>query len=444
MLDFNTEPYNDDYNENKGFHKILFRPGYAVQARELTQLQTILQNQITRHGDAIFKQGAMVIPGQIGVDALYTDTKGIAYVKLEETLGGTDINTYLSKFEGRTLVGTSGVKAVVVKAVAAEETDPITLYVKYISAGSDNETKTFTESEILTAEDNSAYSAQVYATDAIGIASSASIERGIYYVYGHFVLCEAQMIILNKYDNIPSYRIGLLSREYTVAPEEDESLLDNAQTSYNYAAPGAHRYAISLTLTAIDPDSENDANFIELLRIKEGKILKQVKTTEYSELEKTLARRTYDESGSYTVQDFPLDVREHRNNARGEWKEATDYLIGDVVISGSSTYVAKNNGTSVSIAPTHTEGASWDGAGNTGIQWEYAERPFYNRGIFLPEDGGDESKLAIGVEPGKAYVQGYEIEKIATEYVTINKAREYTNVDNAVIPATVGDRKSVV
>ena len=45
---FNVSPYYDDYSDDKLFNRILFRPAFAVQARELTQLQTILQNQITR------------------------------------------------------------------------------------------------------------------------------------------------------------------------------------------------------------------------------------------------------------------------------------------------------------------------------------------------------------------------------------------------------------
>ena len=39
-------PYFDDYSEDKNFHRVLFKPGVAVQSRELTQSQTILQNQI--------------------------------------------------------------------------------------------------------------------------------------------------------------------------------------------------------------------------------------------------------------------------------------------------------------------------------------------------------------------------------------------------------------
>ena len=46
-LNFNVEPYYDDFDVTKNYHRILFKPGYSVQARELTQSQTILQNQIT-------------------------------------------------------------------------------------------------------------------------------------------------------------------------------------------------------------------------------------------------------------------------------------------------------------------------------------------------------------------------------------------------------------
>ena len=52
------------------------RPGYAIQARELTTLQSILQNQIESFGKNVFKQGDMVVPGQV---ALNTQ---LDYVKL--------------------------------------------------------------------------------------------------------------------------------------------------------------------------------------------------------------------------------------------------------------------------------------------------------------------------------------------------------------------------
>ena len=58
----NVSPYYDDFDETKDFHRVLFRPDFAVQARELTQLQSILQNQIEKHGRHFFKEGTVVIP----------------------------------------------------------------------------------------------------------------------------------------------------------------------------------------------------------------------------------------------------------------------------------------------------------------------------------------------------------------------------------------------
>ena len=56
----NQSPFFDDFSEAKNFHRVLFRPGYAVQARELTQLQTILQNQIERGFNEVLKDGTVV------------------------------------------------------------------------------------------------------------------------------------------------------------------------------------------------------------------------------------------------------------------------------------------------------------------------------------------------------------------------------------------------
>lgn len=430
MIDLNTRPYFDDFDENKKFYKILFRPGFAVQARELTQLQTILQNQVKLHGDHIFRQGAMVIPGQMSIDT------NVDFVKLQPTYLGEPIDSYLNEFEGEFVTGENNLTAQVLKVLPSEGTDPATLYVRYVNSGNEGTTKVFQPNETISV---GSFSVQAQSSAATGKGASASIERGVYYVNGHFVLVEQQYIIIEKYSNIPSYRVGLTIDEQLISPEDDGTLLDNAQGSYNFAAPGAHRYYIDLTLSTRALDSVDDEDFVELLRVDNGTIQRHVTKTEYSELEKTLARRTYDESGDYVVRNFSIDVREHRDNNRGEWATNKAYLIGDVVVSNGKTYVAKNSATSVSVPPSHTTGSVYDGPGSTGVQWEYNENPFYNRGVFKPENGGDENKLAVGLEPGKAYVQGYEIEKIATEYVDVNKSREFVNVDNAIIPATVGN-----
>ena len=79
ITNLNVAPYFDDFDQEDNYHKVLFRPGYAIQARELTTLQSILQNQIERHGQHTFKEGSVVIPGQVSYsDAYYS-------LKLENT-----------------------------------------------------------------------------------------------------------------------------------------------------------------------------------------------------------------------------------------------------------------------------------------------------------------------------------------------------------------------
>ena len=73
--DFNVSPYYDDFAETKKFHRVMYRPAYAVQARELTTQQSITQNQIEKMGDHMFKHGAMVIPGEGSFDLNYYAVK---------------------------------------------------------------------------------------------------------------------------------------------------------------------------------------------------------------------------------------------------------------------------------------------------------------------------------------------------------------------------------
>ena len=130
--DLNVTPYYDDFSESDNFHRVLFKPSKAVQARELTQLQSIMQNQIERFGRHIFKEGSQVIPGALNLD------KDYFALKLQSTYNSVAISTHLSSYVGKEITGvTSGVKARVIASDAATTTDPETLYVKYIASGSD-------------------------------------------------------------------------------------------------------------------------------------------------------------------------------------------------------------------------------------------------------------------------------------------------------------------
>ena len=190
--DFNVSPYFDDFTESKKFHRILFRPAFAVQARELTQSQTILQNQIERVGDHLFKQGAMVIPGQVSIDTNYTA------VKLTSK-SASSINTY----NGTTVTGgTSGVIAEVVGVAATDGTDPDTLFVKYNKTGTDNTAVVFTDGETLTSD---ASGSPTVVVDTTATGSAAGVQSGVYYINGYFVQVDSTTLVLDKYTSTPSY-----------------------------------------------------------------------------------------------------------------------------------------------------------------------------------------------------------------------------------------------
>ena len=83
--DLNINPYYDDFDSAKNFYKVLFKPGFPVQARELTTLQSILQNQIEDFGSHMFKEGSMVVPGNVTYDNQFYA------IKLDNTNFGVDI-----------------------------------------------------------------------------------------------------------------------------------------------------------------------------------------------------------------------------------------------------------------------------------------------------------------------------------------------------------------
>jgi hypothetical protein len=124
-----SAPYYDDFDETKKFHRVLFRPSFPVQARELTQLQSILQNQIERFGDGVFKQGS-IIKG-----CAPTVIPDAVYVSVPDS---TTFNVSNTSYVGAILYGAnSGVQARILKGELgfAATSDPSKFFVKYTSTG---------------------------------------------------------------------------------------------------------------------------------------------------------------------------------------------------------------------------------------------------------------------------------------------------------------------
>lgn len=317
MLNFNVDPYYDDFDPNKNYHRVLFKPGRAVQARELTQSQTILQNQISNFADHFFNQNTPIKGGEVTIN-----TK-VKYIKLNSTFN--DIDVVASNFLNQIVSDDSG--TVLAKVIATDEGasggDPPTLVVSYFSGVE------FANSANVISQTSSDI-AQSISVDATGSASVASIANGIFYVVngynfsseqnpdgtfsrysiGNFVAVQPQTIIIGKYSNTPNVRVGLDISEYISDYVTDSSLLDPAVGATNYQAPGADRYTIDLDLTtkSLTASSINDQNFIELVRVENGTIVRQVNGTSYSAIDDYLAKRTYETNGDYIVKNFKIDA----------------------------------------------------------------------------------------------------------------------------------------
>lgn len=356
-LSTNIAPYYDDFDDQKNFHQILFRPGFAVQARELTQLQSILRSQIEKFGNHIFKQGSIVIPGNSRAEL------GVHYVKIESTFNNVAIDP--SGWLDKVVSGaTSGVTAIIKHIEYATQSDPVTFYLSYVSGGVIDDISTnkiiFDAGEDLYLVDDPTVFAKIKSeTDSVGQGSIAYINDGVYYVNGTFVSVEKQQTVISKYDVVPSCHVLLKITESFVTSDDDSTLLDPAQGSYNFAAPGADRLKIDLTLTSLPIDSVVSDDYVEIMRYRAGVLEEHARAPKYNELEKSLARRTYDESGNYVVTGLVGNISEHLREG-------------------------SNGGISVS---------------------------------------GNRDNYALTVSSGKAYISGFETEKLSDTVVVLPKAR---------------------
>ena len=372
----NVAPYFDDFDPQSNYYKVLFKPAYPVQARELNNLQSILQNQVEDMGQHFFKEGAKVIPGQL------TYLSSYYAIQIEPEYLGVPVSLYLDQLVGKLIVGQqSGVTARVSSYITNEESERgnYTLYVDYFdSSTTDAATQTFFDDEVLLTTENITFAttfiganegfAKALTVNANATGSAFALSNGIYFLRGHFVDVFDQILILDQYNNKPSYRIGLNVAESIVSSDEDPTLTDNAQGFNNYTAPGADRFKISATLFKKAADDYDDQNFVQLAEVQNG-ILRELNTgTEYNILGDELARRTFDESGHYYVRDFLTTVHNSLNNG-------------------------------------------------------------YNRGIYNPgqvTSKGNTPNDDLGIykiSPGKAYVRGYEVEVRGPSFLDFEKPR---------------------
>ena len=390
--DLNINPYYDDFDANKNFYKVLFKPGFPVQARELTTLQSILQNQVEKFGSYVFKEGTVVIPGNIAYDGQFYA------VKLNSSAFGVDVSIYIDKFVGKKIAGqTSGTTASIQYVAFPDggDVEDITIYVKYIDSNDNFVFDQFEDGELLYASENVTYGnttisagtpfASLINLNATSIGSAASIGDGVYFIRGYFAQVSKQTLILDYYTNAPSYRVGLTIEELLLNAKDEDSLYDNAKGFTNYAAPGADRLQINLTLTKKLLTDTNDKDFVELLRVDKGRIKKIENKTQLNRLGDYIAERIYEESGHYSLDNFKVTLHNSLN----------------------------------------------DKLGNDGLFFENQSTDQLN----TPSD----DLMCVKISPGEAYVAGYNVEKVSSTIIDVEKPRDITSVSVANIPFEMGN-----
>ena len=334
----------------------------------------------------------MVIPCNIEYDNKYFS------IKLDSEHLGLPVSLYVDELKGKKLKGqNSGIEILVTDyKLPSSSTDitDLTLFIQYLSSDDNNVDVSLTDGEPLLAQEDITYGnttidsgesvANLISSNATFTGSAVHIANGVYFIRGNFVNVSDETLILSQYQNNPSGRVGLKVLEEIVNSDSDETLTDNSKGFNNFASPGADRLKISCSLAIKSLDDYNDSDFIELATIRDGVLESQVKNTEYSIIADELARRTYAESGDYTVAPFNVSVRESLD----------------------------------------------DGVGSNGV---YAEGRFTQGGQLASDD------LALyEISPGKAFVKGYEVETINTTYLDVPKPRTTKKLEKQEILFNTG------
>lgn len=373
--DLSRKPYFDDFDQTKNFYRVLYKPAVAVQARELNQMQTILQDQIDKFGRFVFKDGSVVEGCAFSFENKY------AYVKINDNFANNSAIPNVVSFQSAIVTNSNGLKAVVVNTVGGYQSQAPnlnTLYIKYLNAS------TYTNGSIQTVFSNNEVLALTTSSNvAIGnvtvspVANSTgygyafTTTEGVIFKKGFFIRVAPQTLIVSKYDNVPNaISVGFEADESITTSNIDTTLLDNAAGSPNYDAPGADRFVLTPTLiTRAISDTTNPTTFFSLCDFKNGLPVSIKNDPQLAALGKESARRTFETNG--------------------------DYIVNPFLLSTDKKYSYTSN----------TANASY---------------------------------LSIVSSPGIGYVKGYRVEFINNNTADIRKATDYVAMSSQIVTANFG------
>ena len=371
-------PYFDTFSTDSGYHQILFRPAVAVQTRELNELQSIQQDQISKFGRQIFTEGSVVEGCQLSFE------NNIPYVKIIDEYANGSAFGNVNEFFGLTVKNAANISAIILNtypgSIGKSATGDLnTLYVRYTQASDSLDQKYFNAGEQLTlytASGNQLGNVVVANTTVTGPTKSTGFgyivhaQEGVIFQKGYFIRTEPQSFVLSKYNSYPNnISVGFTTIETLDTPESNTMLLDNASGAPNYSAPGAHRLKLKPILTSrATLDTTTSGSFFSIADFSEGRPSIIRTDPSYSNLGKQLAERTYDESGNYIINPFYIRL-------------ATKYDDNNVIIPG---------------------------------------------------------ELKLEIEKGLAYINGYRIETVGKLVNTIRRGTDTKNIYRQTVTSTMG------
>ena len=419
---YNDSPYYDDFNSNsvqftgaegKNYLRILFRPGRSVQVRELNQMQSILQSQIDKFGQSVYKEGPILDgKGNLDNNVKYID------IVLNGTVDATHIDQVLN------IKTSAGLKASVLHYEALSTENTYRFFIRYnssIQSGGLNVQEYIATDDLLL--DNAIInplnsSEELVNTDtefasvtATGYGAIAKTDAGVYFINGEFVYNDAEELYIAKPSENYTLngKVAFIVTDDIVTYIDDPLLLDNATGTPNETAPGADRYKIDFQLAFLsDNDDDLVANnagvsfvdnvqsYITLFQTDLDVVVKQART-EYTQLDRKFANRTFEESGDYCLKPFKLDLREYLNDEAGNRGRYTTSditnldTIGKIDLDGETEAV-------------------------------YGEKHYL-----------------VGLEPSIAYVQGYRVDLQNKKEIQVEKARETQTLNEVYTTLNFGN-----
>lgn len=310
---FNRPPYFDDYKPSLNHQKVLFKAGFPLQARELNNLQSILQSQISSLSTNILKEGTVVIAGELDYNL---NTPALL---VRKSFNGVELSQIKKYLNDVIIIGrTSGIKSKIITSIDENESELgiFTLYIKPLTTSS-RFGLNYQPNETLELDANinipnfgilsrGTEIAKTISENPNRVGSIFSVREGVYYIRGYFVNVKTQVIPIAQYSSTPNCKVGFHIKEKIINFSDDDYLLDNAEGYESEGSIGADRFQIECILSTRETTFSHDEDFVELARFRNGVLEEIKKETEYNIIGDYVSKIIRDINGNVVINGFKI------------------------------------------------------------------------------------------------------------------------------------------